>query len=156
MPHRLQLTVKATLKEMPDILKVDDTISSLINSYGSYKRRAHLHQQASKKELKLFELHNIFRQRWIFSDYSAVKAIIGSWKLFVTDLKDILITASLKNDWPQAEDVLNKITSRAFMFKLHFMMDLLTQLKTVSKIAQKSAGILIGKEALLRDLINMI
>ena len=58
MPHRLELAVKATLKEMPDMLKVDDTISSLINFYGSYNRRAHLRQQANKKELKLLEVKN--------------------------------------------------------------------------------------------------
>ena len=42
------------------------------------------------------------------------------------------------------------------MYELHFMHDLLIGLKTFSTMAQKSAGLLIGKESFRRDLINFI
>ena len=67
--------------------KIDEAIAALTKFYGSYKRRARLRQLAKVRNMDLNELHNVFRERWVFSDFAAVKAIIKSWPVFILDLQ---------------------------------------------------------------------
>lgn len=73
----------------------------------------------------------------------------------VRDLKAIQKDTSFKDDWVLAQEIETKITQRFFIYGLFFMFDLLNGLKKFSVLAQKSAGILIGKESFRKDLLNL-
>ena len=157
MPHRLELAIKAALKAVPEMNKFDETITAVTNFYNSrsYKRKAHLRQLALEENLDLYELHYAFRERWVMSDYTSVKALIKSWPLLVKDLEIIQTDIDFKNDWPIAKGIQNLLTKRYLVLGLHFVMDLLEGLKRFSLMAQQSAGILIGKEDFRVNLINL-
>ena len=105
--------------------------------------------------MNLYELHFAFRQRWIMSDLSAVKAVLFGWKLFVSDLEAIQHDTRFEKDWERAKLIQTKITTRSFVLGLCFMFDLLKGLGTFSQRAQESAGILIGKEIFQQNLFNL-
>lgn len=157
MSHRLELSIKAAIKANPDMSKIDDTITELTNFYNSksYKRKAHLRSHAIQENVDLYELHFAFRERWVMSDFTAVRAVLFGWKLFVSDLESIQHDIKFEKDWVRAKGIQNKITSRSFVLSLHFMYDLLDGLKKYSLLAQESAGILIGKETFQTNLINL-
>lgn len=89
LPHRLELAVKAAIKENSTIGKIDEALSALTNYYGTYKRKARLRQCAVKGVLDIYELHSVFKQRWVSLDFVAVGAIVKSWRLLVTDLQRV-------------------------------------------------------------------
>ena len=158
MPHRLELAIKAALKENPNMNTVDEGTTALNNFYNSrsYKRKAHLRQHAIVENLDLYELHYAFRERWIMSDYTAIRAVIKGWALFVSDLESIQLEPEFERDWELAKGVEKLITCRTFVIGLHFLFDLLEGLKKFSVLAQQSAGILIGKEQFRLDLLKLI
>lgn len=157
IPHRLELSVKHALTENPDMNFVDDTITLMTNFYNSrsYKRKEHLRNQATITGSDLYELHFAFRQRWVMSDYTAVRAVVKAWKLLVEDLQIMQTEDDFRKDWDIAIGIENKLTKRQFVLGIHFFLDLLNSLKTYSVIAQQSAGILIGKEQFRKDLVNL-
>ena len=135
--------------------KIDEAVTALTTYYNrSYKRKARLRERAQKEGIDLLELHYAFRQRWIFSDYLALKAVIAGWKVFVEDLQAIQGKQGYENEWASAKEIESLITSRSFMYGLHFLFDVLDGLKRYSKTAQTSAGILIGKETFRKNLIE--
>lgn len=158
MPHRLELAIKAALKANPGMYIVDEAITALTNFYNSrsYKRKAHLRNHAMAENLDLYELHFAFRERWIMSDYTAIRAVIKGWALFVSDLEQIQTEPEFQKDWDIAKGILKLIKSRTFVISLHFLFDLLEGLKKFSTIAQQSAGVLIGKEQFRLDLLEFI
>jgi hypothetical protein len=157
MPHRLELAIKAALKANPTILLVDETITTLTKFYNSksYKRKAHLRERAITTQKDLYELHYAFKERWVMSDFTSVRAVLKNWDLFNLDLEQIQTDKSFEKDWSKAKGIQNKITSRSFVYGLFFMFDLLNGLKKFSLIAQQSAGILIGKEEFRKNLLDL-
>jgi hypothetical protein len=156
MPHRMELAVKEAVKNHEVIAKIDEGITALTAYYTrSYKRKARLRQLAFTENIGLYELHFAFRQRWIFSDYSAVKAVVRGWKIFVQDLQSIQGKKGFETEWATAKTIEDLITTRSFVYGLYFLYDLLDGLKRFSKIAQTSAGILIGKEGFRKELVGL-
>lgn len=101
------------------------------------------------------EIHYAFRERWIMLDYTALKAAVKGWKLFVSDLERIQNDLDFKKYWSEAKGIEKRITSRTFAFGLHFLFEFLDGLKKFSIIGQQSAGILIRKEAFRIDVVNL-
>ena len=136
MLHRLELAIKAAIKENPNINTIDDIITILTKFYNSrsYKRKAHLRAHALRENLDLYELHYAFRERWVMSDYTAVKAVVKGWQLFVSNLADIQTESDFRSDWDIAKGIENQLVSRSFVLCIHFLFDLLEWLKRFSLV----------------------
>ena len=157
MPHRLELAIKAAIRENPGMKRFDGIVTELTNFYNSksYKRKAHLRSTAIKENVNLYELHYAFKERWIMSDFTAVRAVLKGWKVFISDLKSIQKDIHFKNDWARAKGIEKRLKSRTFVLGLHFLFDVLHSLKKFSVLSQQSAGLLIGKELFRKDLLNL-
>ena len=67
------------------------------------------------------------------SDYTAVKAVVKGWQLFVSDLADIQTESDFRSDWDIAKGIENQLVSRSFVLCIHFLFDLLEWLKRFSE-----------------------
>ena len=90
------------------------------------------------------------------SDYTAVRAVVRGWNIFIEDLQNIQVEDDFKKDWDLAKGIENLLRSRSFVLGLHFMFDLLETLKKFSVMTQKSAGILVGKEGKRLNLLKAL
>lgn len=159
MAHKFNLASGRAWKEEKNFKKVENLINLVYAFYNNrgHKRKGHLVNTASEMGEIYYEYSQIFRVRWIASEYAAVLKVKESYTLLITDLQIIInnvdkqFTAATVQD---ARSLFEQLTDKHFYTFLHFLLDVLEVMRLVSVKLQKSLGLMIGKERMFRSFMQ--
>jgi hypothetical protein len=161
MAHKFNLASGRAWKNEKNFKEFENTINSVYLFYNNrgHKRKGHLADTASEMNEIYYEFSQIFRIRWIASEYSAISKVKKSYTLLANDLEAIITNADkdfTSATVQEAKVLLEKITDKHFFSFMHFALDVLEAMRLLSVRLQKSLGLLIGKEKLLNSFIANI
>jgi hypothetical protein len=158
MAHRLHLLLRKPFEKISQLHDFESTINSVYNFYSrSHKLKAHLRQTAYSMNVNITELSYIYKERWISSEYGAIKEFNKSWLVLHTDLEDISNDKKQFNPVTRskANRILNKIRQREFVMNIQFLLDFLSSFSQYNLLLQKRAGLVIGAESIRIGMLNI-
>lgn len=91
--HCLHLAIHHAMNNVPYYNLFEDSINQVHNFYNWHgnKRKAHLRELAFILNINMYELSYIYKERWIFSEFSALSKLNSTWLLVVTYLDGISV-----------------------------------------------------------------
>ena len=158
MAHRLRLLLRKPFEQISQLHELESTINSVYNFYSrSHKIKAHLRQTAFSLKVNITELSYIYKERWISSEYGAIKEFNRSWLVLHTDLEAISTDNLQFNPATRskASDILNRIREREFVMNIQFLLDFLSSFSQYNLLLQKRAGLVIGAESIRTGMLNI-
>ena len=139
--HNLELAILDTKKGCPYMEQFNETVKIVFKCYHySAKRRNEFEEicESANEECKHFG--GIQTIRWAASANRALLSIKHNWRLTIDHLGNISNERNADAAW--AVGLLRELCRKTFLLHLHFMLDFLSPLKTISLVFQK-AGCLI-------------
>jgi len=156
MPHRLELTIKGTFALVTMMRNFEDEINTVSNFYYSHssKRKSHLDMTAEKLKQRTYALNKIRKVGWAASSARSIRGVRRNLPILFIDLRSKLKEKELEDSWPEVKGMLNHLTTRKFIFLLHFMSDFYNTMSILSESYQEDTALLIGKEKSRLNLVN--
>jgi hypothetical protein len=158
-PHRLQLALNHSYKKYSSIAEIEGFLKDIANFfYGhSHKRTAQLEDIANDLRVRIYRYSNVFQNRWISSEFSAINKIIKSYDALVKSLDFITKSDEFdSNTRNKASKLKETLIGKNFVHLLHFLADLLQQMSKISKKLQKSNTLIASLNSLMQLLIEKL
>lgn len=138
MAHRLELAVKRAVDTVNAASHFRDVVDGIYKIYSmSPKNQREINEIASESGTYLLKVRKVFDVRWVFSSFSAVKALLRNYAA-LHDHFNQCSTDTSKNSKERSKYVglLRKLRSWFFVAETAMMKDALRTLKTLSMYFQ--------------------